>query len=291
MRALAALLAIGILSAGCLAGPVKERGGQSDSSETTTPENPDPPRQPIRAPETQIAARDGVLRECNGFATYTEIPTALHPGETPAGWKKESPLPSTKLRYYIWECNRFSAGGFERGPFRFVIEGHTKADAPEKCRGGDYDYRNLVSFMAIDDPEIAARWATDLGIHVDVFDVQLQRSVSLEVNEWRGSFGPTRELKSDLLVRWGGLPDPVAPDIGKFFIVHGETVHRLDLMSQSGTMADAAMPLAHGTMAENTMHGRVIGPDYAGITGIYMDWEFSFELTSYGDLQCLGELA
>ncbi len=124
------------------------------ASPATTPEEGQPPALPFNSL---------VLTGCHGGGANFDVPDSLLNTPVPPGWDGEMGI-TTTVRVMLASCDHLSLGPFERGPISLAVESHSKFNAPENCRDGDYAFMNILTRMVWSDGEVAAAVERELGI-------------------------------------------------------------------------------------------------------------------------------
>lgn len=229
------------------------------------------------------------MNDCRGIATLYEWAgnTAPDGPEVPPGWKQDNP-PYTDHHTLILECGRVSVGPFERGPVRFLLETHTKANVPAACLDfGEGDQGSeIMRTIWFDDEELVAYFATNwtMPVHFGVFDYQETDAGSVSVRKW--TWGERDGPVSELDYSRSETAEGGAPFADRFFWYDGKSVSMMDWKE------DTNQPLVTPYQTTGWFRAPMMQADagveaYAGVSAL-VDPGGSYVGTfqRFGDLEC-----
>lgn len=130
--------------------------GCSNSQDTT-------PDEGLGSADSTVARPSQLLLlNCHGGTSRIVVPASTVSPDSPQGWETETEVVAIVID--AMTCEHLSLGPFERGPIQVVLESHSKFDAPEACRIGDYDQLNALQSVWVDDADVADYLQSVLGM-------------------------------------------------------------------------------------------------------------------------------
>lgn len=229
---LALLLLVALPLAGCSG----TQGGTSTTTHTTTPSHTETTTT-TQPPPPVITNVTGfppiILSDCTGFDATTEAtPKQIAPGTPPPGWEPDDPANDfTQTFYGGAECNRIHVGPYERGPLRFVWDGHTNADIPAACVTNQtaLTHLQILNVFAINDPDIVDFLKKHYGFPAIYAEIQVQpQSLGGPLVERAWSWAPPGQPASKLNVLDDGTSQP-HNFADRFWFLHGNGLGQLDV--------------------------------------------------------------
>lgn len=275
------LVILAVVLSGCLQGqdkPAPDPLGAEPS--TTGAGTPNPV--PTNAPSvnlTTVQPREISWAECRGVSATAYRLAAENDPPVPEGQGYDWPI--NEFYFHGYECARMNFGRFERGPVRFMFDGHSNYLAREACSEGDFFREDGLGTFWIDDQEIASALA-ELGMNARLATFAVSGPVD-GVTTWSWeSQGSTSSLSfSDNEQDSGNLPLTL-----RQFWFKGSTLGYMDFTMNGGH--DLIAP-ASGLLDGSTLYGNGMTMPFVGVGNNYPDIELSAEIRLFGDLQCLQE--
>ncbi len=283
-----AMFLLVVALAGCAADP-----GSMPPDEPLDEPNPEPDparrsQPPPRAqPPESFDFKQLSLNGCQRYGSVSDLPHALFPEIVPSGWKDRNPIPLSALFYSLLDCERFSWGGFERGPFQMVRENHSHFTAPGKCREGDYDEPYVLSKLLVSDAEVAQELSAHWGIPVGVVVASHEGPSGFGSNaydvKWKGPEG----VHADLTHYVDGPGPNRLARTDRYYALGEDGVASID-WTREYTLASAheEWPMINGTIGPGTLYHKMLGEQYLALGGVMFDVNISATVTIYEDLEC-----
>ena len=197
---------------------------ESVTSTQTTSAGERPPALP---PERML------FSNCTGFTAGGNARLRPNGPPVPPGWEPRDP---TVLGYSVllhgYECQRISAGPFERGPIHIIWDGHSDADFPADCLLNETGspIETVLNVFMIDDPELAAYFQQtyDLPAIYSAVQFDAPNSAAPRLLTWRWQTG--RQTSEFHLVDDGtSSPDPTGD---RMFWQRGDGIGQMDFLQE-----------------------------------------------------------
>lgn len=235
------------LIAGC-SEPDSGGGGHLQTPSTTATQGPATNSDgPVLDPPSFLTLRIDATN-CNGFGMAVEVPAALYNVARPTGWPSAAEqIPTANamdLYYQVFECERLSWDGFERGPVWFMLERHGDFVAPDSCGRGDFTIAGILQSVWFSDPDLVAHAVASYNLPAARADFSSSIDVAVAVVQQTWTFGLPGRTAATVTQPW----------VEDNFIGHGTTIFRSFWVDGEG------VGLLDITQDENTPQA---GPDNA----------------------------